>query len=518
LSKSETNFIFDVVRRLAPIRSLPTTSRRTLLGGLGATMALPLLPAITLLESASTVTAEAETTPQSVPIRPQPVPTAVQTVATAQISTTATSVLPNYFMGLSYEKGDFVTELLFTGSNLQLAGLFNRLGNGVLRIGGNSVDTTVWNTNGEGNTAGQVAPADIENLAQFMALTNWKLLYALNLATSTPALAAAEAAYVQSVLGNVLLGFEIGNEPDEYGLSYFPTGWNLTAFETLWEQFRSAIVEAVPTAVITGPATAGNITTWTAPFVMGPNGGQIAVLTQHYYRGNGHSVNATVANLVSADNTIVADCVALKSSVAGVKIPFRFAETNSYLYGGSPGVSNAYASALWAIDHLFHIAYGGGSGVNMQGGDDAYYTPIENDNSVIVQAQPEYYGLLFFSLAGQGELLPTKFSVANFNATIYAVRTATGGLNIVMVNKEVFQSLKITIDCNQQVNAADLIELQGSSLSATSGQTIQGYSVTVDGSFIPGPTSGLPYAPENISSSWVTCYVPAISAVLLRVS
>lgn len=517
MPKSEADYIFDAERIPPTSHGLPTTSRRTLLGGLGAAMTLPLLSGVTMLEGASTGTAEAEMISQSVPTNPQPVPIAVQTVATAQISTTATSVLPNYFMGLSYEKGDFVTELLFTAKNRQLAGLSNRLGNGVLRIGGNSVDTTVWNANGEGNTAGEVAPADVDNLAGFMALTNWKLLYGLNLATSTPELAAAEAAYVQSVLGSVLVGFEIGNEPDEYGLSYFPTDWSLAAYETLWEQFRSAIVEAVPTAVITGPATAGNVTTWTAPFVMGPHGGEIAVLTQHYYRGNGHSVNATAENLVSADTTIEADCVALKSSVAGVKIPFRFTETNSYLYGGSPGVSNAYASALWVIDHLFRIAYGGGSGVNMQGGDDAYYTPIQNDNSAIVQAHPEYYGLLFFSLAEQGELLPTTFSVDGFNATIYAVRTATGGLNIMLVNKEVYQSLKITIDCKQEVNGANLIELHGSSLNATEGQTIQGYSVSADGTMIPGPTSGYPYAPENISSSWVTCYVPAISAVLLRV-
>jgi hypothetical protein len=509
----ETDFIFDAMRRSAPVRSLPTTSRRALLGGLGATFALPLLSGVTLFEGASAVTAEA----QLVPNRQQPVPTAVQTVATAQIGTTATGALPNYFMGLSYEKGDFVTELLFTWQNWQLARLFNLLGNGVLRIGGNSVDTTVWTPNGAGNTAGQVAPADVDNLAGFMVRTNWKVLYGLNLATSTPELAAAEAAYVQSVLGNFLLGFEIGNEPDEYGLSYFPTGWNLAAFEALWGQFRSAIVAAAPGAVITGPATAGNETTWTAPFVMGANGGQIAVLTQHYYRGNGHSVNATVQNLVSADTAIVADCVALKSAVSGVKIPFRFSETNSYLYGGSPGVSNAYASALWAIDHLFHIAYGGGSGVNMQGGDSAYYTPIQNNGATILGPAPEYYGLLFFALAGQGELLPTTFSVANFNATIYAVRTATGGLNIVLVNKEVYQSLKITINCNQVVHGADLIELQGSSLSATTGQTIQGYSVSADGSIVSSATSGSPYAPGNITSSWVTCYVPAISAVLLRV-
>ena len=344
-------------------------SRRRAIGGLGASLALPFFSS-SMAEGSTASSAEFE-----VPTVPQPVPTAVQTVATAALSG-AVGVIPEYFMGLSYEKGDFVTELLFTAVNTQLAGLFNRLGRGVLRIGGNSVDQNVWVADGAGDTLGQVSPVDVDNLAAFLALTDWKLLYGVNLATSTPELAAAEVAYVQSKLADRLIGFEIGNEPDEYSLSYFPSGWDLTAFEALWQQFRTAIVAVTPSAMITGPGTAGNVTTWTAPFMMGPCGSLISLLTQHYYRGNGHSVNASAANLVSNDTTIVADCVALKSSVAKVKVPFRFSETNSYLFGGSPGVSNAYASSLWVIDHLFHIAMGGGSGVNMQGGDMADYTVI----------------------------------------------------------------------------------------------------------------------------------------------
>lgn len=502
----------DDINRLS---STTTTTRRTVLGFLGAGVALQMLP-LSLLEGCGNEvfrTLDPFSQIVATPMVAQPVPVAVQTVATATVATTVSGTIPDYFMGLSYEKGDFVTESLFTATESSLIGLFNRLGNGVLRIGGNSSDTTVWNPLGPGNTAGQVSQADVLQLAGFLAQTNWKLLYTLNLATSTPALAAAEAAYVQSVLGDVLIGFEIGNEPDEYGLSYFPNGWNLAAFEALWESFREAIVAMTPSAIITGPASSGNVTTWTVPFVLGPEGKRISLVTQHYYRGNGHSVNATVKNLVSPDTAIVADCVALKSAVSAANIPFRISETNSYLFGGSPGVSNAYASSLWVIDHLFHIAYGGGSGVNMQGGDVGFYTPIANEGSMVLGPRPEYYGLAMFALAGLGDLLGTTFSNRNFNATVYAVRMASGAIRIMMVNKEQFQSLKITIDCGQAISQGVLVEMTGPSLTATMGQMIQGGTVAVDGSIVPGA----PYAPLNISASFVTCYVPAISAVLLQV-
>ena len=488
-------------------------SRRTVLCSLGSSLALPLVP-LSLLEGCS-VTDQQLVSPalrsaQIVPTIAQPIPTAVRTVATAKIGSAAGNI-PDYFMGLSYEKGDFVSESLFTGDNLALAGLFNRLGNGVLSIGGNSLDKTLWTPEGHGNTAGQVSPVDVDNLAAFVALTNWKVLYGVNLGTSTPALAAAEVAYVQSRLGDVLIGFGIGNEPEEYSLSYFPSGWNLTAYEALWQRFRCAILSTTPSAIITGPAS-GDVT-WTVPFALGLNGKLISLLTQHYYRGNGHSVNATAANLVSPDPTLIADCVALRSAVVGRKVLFRFSETNSYLYGGSPGVSDAYAAALWVIDHLFNIALGGGSGVNMQGGDTGDYTPIANYGSSFLEARPEYYGLLLFSLVGQGTLLRTTLSKIDFNATIYTVLAASGGMSIVIVNKEVFQSLKITIDCGKTINGANLIELRSTALTATTGQTLQGATVDNDGSI----TQGTPYAPANVSSSWVTCYVPAISAVLLRV-
>jgi hypothetical protein len=149
----------------------------------------------------------------------------------------------------------------------------------------------------------------------------------------------------------------------------------------------------------------------------------------------------------------------------------------------------------------------------MQGGDVGDYTPIANSGSTILEARPVYYGLLLFTLAGQGTLLQTTFSNSNFKATIYAVLIPSGAINIVIVNKEMYQSLNITIDCGRNIIDADLIELRGPSLTATTGQTLQGATVATDGSI----TLGTHYAPAGISGSKVNCYVPAISAVLLRV-
>ena len=111
------------------------------------------------------------------------------------------------FAGLSYEKSTLY-EPLFTGSNSNLIGLFDRLGSSVLRIGGNSVDRNVWTPNGAGQTSGQIAPSDVASLAAFVKAAGWKCLYGINLGgaatgATTPALAAAEVAYAAQQFGSV---------------------------------------------------------------------------------------------------------------------------------------------------------------------------------------------------------------------------------------------------------------------------------------------------------------------------
>lgn len=460
------------------------------------------------------------------------------TGAALTISMTAAGNLPSGFAGLSYEKGKVnQSPYLFTGSNGNLTGMFKRLGPSILRVGGNSVDRNVWTPSGTGQTPGQIAPADVDALAAFVKASGWKCLYGVNLggagpnpytsgslvAATTPELAADEIAYAYSKFGPSLMGFEIGNECDLYGGSYFSgTTWDLAAFEGLWSTFRAAIVSRTPAVapLCTGPADAGHESSWTVPFGQDESKANMSLLTQHYYRANGASPTSTAEFLITPDSNLTGNLATLNSGAKVIGVPFRMSECNSFYNGGASGVSDSYASSLWVIDFLFDCALGGSVGANFHGGGNgAGYTPIADSGGAVVEARPEYYGILLFTLAGTGTLYTTNLAAGSLNATAYAVKTDLG-LNLVVVNKDSTQNLRLSTQLPQAAASATLLELTQLSsgagapvLTATSGVTIQGASVGVDGSFAPGAAYQL-----NPSGTSLSCYVPALSAVLIQIT
>lgn len=483
--------------------------------------------ATTLLAGCGSGSSTQTTTLPPAAQNPQPTPTGAITQATMTVAASAAGTIGPAFAGLSYEKNTLY-EPLFTGSNADLIGMFKRLGTSVLRIGGNSVDKNIWNATGSGQTAGQIAPSDVNALAAFLKATGWQCLYGINLGGSatgvqTTALAAAEVAYVSQQLGSSLLGIEIGNECDLYGDTgnYYAGNWSLAKFETLWAQYRSAILATTPNVPITGPVSASNESSWTVPFGEAVGKTEITLLTQHYYRANGQLPTSTAAYLITPDSTLVNNLSILKAGASTIGIPYRMAECNSYYNGGASGVSDAYCSSLWIIDYLFDCAQGGASGVNFHGGGNGTgYTPIADSSGTVVEARPEFYGILFFTLAGQGTVCNTTVSAGSLNVTGYTVKTASGGLNLVVVNKDATQNLDLAITLPQTVSTATLLELTqltagatAPDLSATSGVTIQGASVNIDGSFTPGAAYTL-----SPSGTQLTCYVPALSAVLIQLS
>lgn len=486
-------------------------ARRTVLYGLGAIAAHSLLAGCgsNIIDHATSAQAS------------QPVPSGSLTQGSVTVSGSSGKSIGDAFTGLSYEKHSFASQPLFVGTNANMIGLFRRLGTSLLRIGGNTVDTTVWKANGPGETSGEVAPADVNGLAAFLQTTGWQCLYGVNLGgaasgATTPALAAAEVAYVADALGSNLYGIEIGNECDNYSESYYPGRWSLSEFETLWAQFRTAIKTVTPGVVVTGPASSsGSISDWTVPFGEYATKQQISLLTQHYYRGDGKSASSTAAKLVSVDTALPGACQQLQAAADEIGIPWRMSETSSFYNGGASGVSDSYAASLWVIDHLATIALNGGTGVNMHGGGNGTgYTPIADNDGVVLEARPEFYGLLMFTLFGKGNLLTTTVSAGDLNVTAYSVQTSSGGVNILLGNKDSTQDVQLRIACGQSVKKATLLEMAAPGLSATSGVTIQGVSVNADGSFTPGA----PYAAPEINGEVVTCYLPALSAVLLQIS
>jgi hypothetical protein len=240
------------------------------------------------------------------------------------------------------------------------------------------------------------------------------------------------------------------------------------------------------------------------------------LLTQHYYRGNGQLASSTVTELLTPDSNLDTELDALDNAAKGANIPggYRLSECNSYYNGGAPNESDAFGTALWAIDFLFQNAAHGSSGVNLHGGGNGPgYTPIADSNGAVVGARPELYGVLLFALAGQGTLYKTTVSVSeDLNVTAYAVGAADGSTNVIVVSKDANSGVRATIDVGVPIATAGVTYLQGPSLDATTGITLGGAAIEPSGTFSPsGPI------PLAVSGTTVTVDVPAASAALIHV-
>ena len=453
-------------------------------------------------------------------LTPQPPPTGAITAASLTVAATAAGAFDANFLGLAYEKQSLQTPLL--SANADLIGLFRRLGPGVLRLGGASVDQSVWTANGPGRTPGQIAPPDVTSLAAFLRKTGWSCIYGINLGGSatgatTPALAAAEGAYVAQQLGSALLGIELGNACETYGSSFYAGNWSVEIFEALWQQYRSAIVAVTPAAPFAGPAAASNLDAWTLPFGEYVTSNQISLLTQQISRGTAST--ATLEDLLSPNSALTAELLTLHYGAQSIGVPFRLDAVSSYDDGGAPGISNAYASALWAIDTTFQTALAGASGLNFTSGGQQPSAVITDSSGQILAPQPAFYGLLLASMAGTGTLLNTQLSARSLNVTAYALQSSAG-MSLMLVNKDATQNLDVRITLPQTMSTATLQQMTqlssgatAPSLAALSSITIQGATVATDGAFEPSAAYALTLTCQQLS-----CYVPALSAVLIQLT
>jgi hypothetical protein len=458
----------------------------------------------------------------------QPAPGGSIANVSAVVETASVAVIQPRFCGLSFEKNT-MSQGTFTTQDAGMVRLFKLLGPSLLRIGGNSVDRFNWTPNGGGTTKGEVTRSNIDQLAQFCEATGWLCLYGVNLGGSangsqTPEKAAEEVAYVSQRMGNWLWAIEIGNECDAYrhSDSFYPN-WNVQQFIALWEQYRKAIVARTPNVRVTGPGDANGEDTWTVPFGEAVTKEQIVMLTQHFYRSSGRKPTDTPVSLVTHDANLDRQLEILQAGAAKIGVPYRLTECNTY-YSGQAGASDAFSSALWSIDFMFACAFHGCAGVNFHttGGSGAGggYTPITHGGNHVKIVNPEYYGILLFAMAGgAGDVYRTTLDAGPLNATAYTIKTPSG-LSLLLLNKDTNRSMRVTARLPQPINHADLYEMSSGAngggpamLTATTGVTLQGSAVGVDGSYRPAP----PYTP-NFSGNQLDCFVPAVSAVLVRVT
>lgn len=123
-------------------------------------------------------------------------------------------------IGLSVEARELATSDL-SARDRPLVDMMRQLGPGVLRIGGNSLDSSWWTSANEPAPAwakSVVVPTDVVRLRTLLKATGWRTILGVDLGHFDPTRAANEAQVAEGILGSGILGFEIGNEPTTMGI------------------------------------------------------------------------------------------------------------------------------------------------------------------------------------------------------------------------------------------------------------------------------------------------------------
>jgi hypothetical protein len=452
-------------------------------------------------------------------------PTGTGTTATVTVNPSSTvGTIGDDFAGFSYEKSH-ITNGSFTSNNASMIALYKLLGSPMMRLAANDVDVCSWGGTGTAPSqpSGQpfthtILTGHVDQLCGFLAATGTKIIYGVNFKLGNVPASAAEAAYVMGKCPSSIHSFEIGNEIDKYG------SWS--AQTTQYESFATAIL-AAPGALLAGPgSTGGSYSSFSVPFAASETakwGTKLTLLTQHYYVASSSSTSATAANLQTVASNFVSLCTTMNTAAKTNKTPnaYRVGETNTFSGHGQSGVSNTLISGLWAIDIMFTIAKNGGSGVNFHNGETGmdgtvpfYYSAIKETNGVVVEVEPEYYGMLLFTQAGTGSMVATTVTTTAQYFTAWAIK-ANGFTGVVLNNKNAASGVNATVDLGAAVSSASAIYLQGTPTGSltvpATGVTLAGATITPAGVW----SRNAPYV-QTTSGNTVSVYIPPASAALVR--
>jgi hypothetical protein len=368
------------------------------------------------------------------------------------------ATMPQDFTGLSYESAQLADPAFFAASNTTLVRAFRELcPRGVLRLGGNLSDVTLWKGSAANSIAPQevakihgfhewrlvdskaaserpatLGPAGIAALGSFLRATEWKVLYGLNLGTGTPERAAEDAALVAKHAGDHLLAFQVGNEADLYGPAFREGGWNFDRYWSEYQRFVKAVRARLPRAPFAGPDVASEVD-WVTQFAARAKGDAVLVSSHYYAMGPAGAPGIDAQKLLHDDPRLAREMPILVAAGKTAGVPYRMTEGNSCYHGGQPGVSDAFASALWAADYSLRVAQAGYAGVNLHGGGEGYYAPITGKPNA-TKPRPEYYGMQLAQRFAGATFVGVSLAGEARDVTAYAAR-GKGALLVAAVNK-----------------------------------------------------------------------------------
>ena len=398
-------------------------------------------------------------------------------------------LVPANFAGLSFERGPLTTGNagisgnLFNPGNSSLITLFRNLRLGSLRIGGGTVDQLIPAGTGSDGFAG------IDSMFAFAAEAGVKVIYTFRMLSSRASpvsdlhsVNARVAAHIWDRYRDRVASFAIGNEPDWHSFHTYAgrprdpaifeevagvPGSAYPSYLARWRGLADAVREAAPGALISGPDQGAytNKTrtpdpdagvSWTEQLARDEkDSGRITEVTQHYYVGGSPgqtTAQRAISNMLSPEwvkgtaigtqppgTTYVPYPLIYEQNLAPVVaagLRYRLTEANDYL-GGIPGASDAFASALWALDHLHWFAAHHAAGVNFHNKQWLHTATIVPDpaggGGYVIN--PKGYGIKAFTLGSAGRVKPVQVHNPNgINLTAYCIGRA-GEDYVTVINK-----------------------------------------------------------------------------------
>jgi hypothetical protein len=413
----------------------------------------------------------------------------------------------------------------------------------------------------------------IDNLFAFAAAAGVKVIYTFRLLSPGAAPIddlisnnAQAAGYIWRNYRESVDSFAIGNEPDWHAFHTYAghpldpaiseeisgvPGSAYPSFLANWRSFADAVGEAAPGAPLSGPDTGayGTLTftpdpangvSWTERFADDErDSGRITDFTQHYYVGAGPgktTARQAISNMLSpgwVNGTAIGTQPRrttytpypwlysnLLAPLAAAGLRYRLTESNDYLVG-VPGASNAFASALWALDYLHWWAAHAAAGVNFHNKQWLYTDTIVPDPAAAgagYAVTPKGYGIKAFTLGSAGRAKPAQIGNPDgINLTAYCIGGADEDY-VTIINKtqgaEAADAAVTIVPPGPRLQGAEMMTLaSGEPGDAT------GASATLGGAAITGDTpwdgtwSALPADPD----AGISLTVRATTAAIARI-
>ena len=218
--------------------------------------------------------------------------------------------IPDHFLGLSYEVTSLTDTLYYRANHVKFKKLLTNLGDGVLRLNGYYGNFVPWSSHKrtalmtKGNNyylTDSIATSDIDSLFSFIRPTNWKVILGIQLLNNYPERSFSEINYAWAKGKDVMMDFEIGNEPEGLFKS------NFTKYYNQLLPHIQLIKNKLPQAPLCGPASV-HPELFLAPFVDAAYN-KVNLITYHEYPVSEDHVTDNISQLLNnkcinkSDNT-----------------------------------------------------------------------------------------------------------------------------------------------------------------------------------------------------------------------